>query len=407
MRESAVLQQRLRSLMHQRVRKGFMSIKDRFDAALKVIQEHNEAVGGENQPGYVNGEEFIALLKATGATSEDRLRGLSHEAILDLLPEIKVGTRSVKPVILAKAIAGVFRFDNASPEKRPIASRQVDRMNLRELVENLDPEEYTNKVAEALQKIAQGRRFVVFGTGRNVDVEATFNAITALKQGFIEVDIVTVNKQAKEVFRLGELPDVEVDENPFYEGRPLRPDSTCDQTGRSWEGISLENRQLVRLAIKTGELEVSFENIHNIMDLLLNGHPPIRERYRKAAIEFDKLAAKGQLPSMKVALKVSLDDVKKKNVEPVNNPLIGGKKVKWVPEQVKPAPLPKWVPEKAPIQPHPMQPKQPSPLYEKMREAKQPMWGKAGYWCIADESGVLKDGNYTYDSTNKSWKMNS
>lgn len=377
-----------------------MSLQDKFDAALKVIQEHNEGVGGENQPGYVNGEEFIALLKATGATNEDRLRGLSHEAIIDLLPEVKVGNRSVKPTILAKAIANVFRQDESKVvEKRPIGSRQVDRMTLRELVENLDPEEYTNKIADALQKIAQGRRFIVFSTGRNVDVEETFKAINALKAGYDEVAIITVNKQAKEVFRLGELPDVEVDENPFYVGRPLRPDGTCDQTGRSWEGISLENRQLVRLAIQSGELHVNIENIHNIMDMLLNGEPPLRQRYRKAAIEFDKLAAKGQLPSMKVALKVSLDDVKKKSVEPVNNPLLGGKKVKWVPEQ--PAPV-------KPVSPSPSYP----PLYEKMRwvgggKPFHRVDNTHGYWSITAPDGESNSGTYTYDSSNKSWKMKS
>lgn len=366
-----------------------MSIQDKFGTALKVIQEHNEAVGGENQPGYVNGEEFIAFLKATGATSEDRLRGLSHEAIIDLLPEIKIGTRVVKPLILAKAIANVFRQDESKVEKRPIGNRQVDRMTLRELVENLDPEEYTNKIAEALQKIATNRRFVVFTMGRNVDVDATFNAITALKQGYDEVNIVTVNGQAKEVFRLGELPDVEVDENPFYVGRPLRPDATCDQTGRSWEGISLENRQLVRLAIQTSELTVNIENIHNIMDLLLNGQPPLRQRYRQAAIQFDKLAAKGQLPSMKVALKVELDDVKKKNVEPVN-PLSGGRKVKWVPEE-KPAPV---MPQKR----HPLE----NIPINGMPYRVNPK----GMWAVWNDPNGSNSGiAYTFDTNKNSWKM--
>ena len=104
---------------------------------------------------------------------------------------------------------------------------------------------------------------------------------------------------------MGELPDAIADENPLYKGRPLRPDGTCDQTGRSWDGIPIEIRQLIRIAVNTDDLEVSHENAHNIIDVALkpDASTILRQRYQKAAAEFAKLSKTGNLPKLVIPMR--------------------------------------------------------------------------------------------------------
>ena len=67
-----------------------------------------------------------------------------------------------------------------------------------------------------------------------------------------------------------------VDENPIYAGRPLRPDGTCDQLNRSWEGVPLAIRQIIHIAINdTRELMVSHTAAHDLLDPLTIAQPEL------------------------------------------------------------------------------------------------------------------------------------
>ena len=279
-----------------------MSYNDRIDAALAAIKQHNEAVGGEGKPGYLNPDTFIECVKASGGTSEDRLASLQHEDLLACMP---TGPNGVKPRVLAKDIANIFR-SNAAPkdDKRPVSGKKAEKMTPRELVEAFDPEDSSNPVGVRLAAISKGEKFIVYNDGRIVNVEATFKILTEIKGGYSGRDDVDVGGVIKKVYRIGELPENYADENPLYRDRPLRPDGTCDQTGRSWEGVDLAVRQLIRVAMDTGELKVTHELAHNTLDAVLEADAlkKLRSRYRKAAVEFDTLAKTGDLPSLKIPL---------------------------------------------------------------------------------------------------------
>lgn len=304
-----------------------MSFNDRIQAAQAVIAEHNDAIGGNSKPGYVDPEQFISCIKATGGTSEERLAQLSHEDILECLPAINTPAGgAVKPRILAKAIASVFRKDSKTDptntdEKRPVSAKKADRMTPRELVEAFDAEDHNNAVGERLLSMSKGEPFVVFSSGRTVDVETTLKLLMEVKQGYKGRSDVDVGGAIKKVYRIGELPENYADENPLYRGRPLRPDGTCDQTGRSWEGVPLEVRQFVRVAMETGELKVTHEQAHNTLDMVMepDALAKLRKRYRQSAIQFDELQKTGNLPTLKIELGGSEG----------NSPFADGKRVVW------------------------------------------------------------------------------
>lgn len=299
--------------------------QEKVDAALAVIAEHNDAIGGNANPGYVDPTKFINCVKATGGTSADRLSQLSHEDILECLPTVP--ETNVKPRILAKAIAAVFRSKEVDPtlpvedKKRPVSAKKADRMTPRELVEAFDPEDYNNPVGSRLAVVSKGEPFIVYTDARAVDVETTLKLLMEVKQGYKGREDVDVAGGVKKVYKLGDLPENYADENPLYRNRPLRPDGTCDQTGRSWEGIPLNVRQMVRVAMDEGELNVSLEQAHNTLDLVMQPEAfnKLRQRYRKSAIAFDEQAKTGSLPTLKIELGGSEG----------GSPFEGGKRVVW------------------------------------------------------------------------------
>ena len=283
-----------------------MSYQDKVDRALALIQEHNEAIGEEKKSVHIDADKFIDCIKFSGGTSEDRLRSMSHEDILDCLPSfdlVQDHLRKVKPKALAKAIAGAWR-DKIKEEGRPVSSRKAERLTLPELIEAFDPEESDNPVAEILKKKSKGNAFIVFDTGRQVNRTNTLKLLQELKEGYPPRKDIDVDGKIKKVYKIGNLPDNFAEENPLYSGRPLRLDETCDQTGRSWSGIPLEVRQLIRLAVKSGEVEVSIDKAHDLLDVALqeNAFDNLAKRYRNAAVKFDELEGTGDLPKLKVAL---------------------------------------------------------------------------------------------------------
>jgi len=299
-----------------------MSYNDRIEAALAAINQHNEAVGGEGKSGYLNPDEFIQCVKASGGTSEERLSALSHEDLLACMPA--TSPNGIKPRVLAKEVADIFRSKSAAKtdDKRPVSGKKAEKMTPRELVEAFDPEDHSNPVGVRLTTISKGEKFIVYSDGRTVDVDSTFKLLTEIKGGYSGRDDVDVNGAIKKVYQIGELPENYADENPLYRGRPLRPDGTCDQTGRSWEGVDLSVRQLIRVAMDEGELRVTLEIAHDTLDAVMEtgDQKKLRSRYRKSAIKFDELAKTGDLPTLKIPLDGGSEGT---------SPFSGGKQVVW------------------------------------------------------------------------------
>jgi len=298
-----------------------MSYNDRIEAALAAIKQHNEAVG-EGKLGYLSPDDFIQCVKASGGTSEERLSALSHEDLLACMPASPNG---VKPRVLAKEIADIFRNKSSASkadDKRPVSGKKAEKMTPRELVEAFDPEDYSNPVGVRLATVSKGEKFIVYSDGRIVDVDTTFKLLMEIKGGYPGRDDVDVAGAIKKTYRIGELPENYADENPLYRDRPLRPDGTCDQTGRSWEGVDLSVRQLIRVAMDEGELRVTHEIAHDTLDAVMEAVAlkKLRSRYRKAAIKFDELVKTGDLPTLKIPLEGGNE---------IANPFSGGKQVVW------------------------------------------------------------------------------
>lgn len=286
--------------------------QEKLDAAVSAINQHNAALGDGEKP-HVNPGDFVSCIKSSGGTSEDRLRRFSYEDILDCLPN----HNGIKPKVLAREIADIFRgkVENVQESVAYISLKKAEKMTLQQLVETLDPEDHTNAVGERLRKISKGEPFVVFESGRKVDVTATIKLLEEIKAGYSGRQVYEVQGIHKKVFRLGELPDSYVDENPIYIGRPLRGDGTCDQLNRSWTGVSLVIRQFIRLLADGKSIDLSGkggrEKAHEILDIAIRPDAMefLRRRFAAESVLFDELAAHGKLPLLKVPLTKSQEVV--------------------------------------------------------------------------------------------------
>lgn len=239
-----------------------MSYIDKLESARTLLLEHNTNLG-EGEEGKVDIDKFFSKLKAAGGTTESSLSECTWEDLEDC----------GLPKILARKIANLFRkkeFANNNSSAEYIGPKKVERMALGDIVAHFDPEDISNAVARRLKEVVGSNPFIVFKSGRMVDVDTTKKLLLELKAGYPPVTTVKVDGEIKKVYKLGELPENYAEENPLYPGRPLR-NGECDQTGRSWTGVPMSVRQLLRLVLNMEYRKgLTIDNTHNLIQLAVS-----------------------------------------------------------------------------------------------------------------------------------------
>ena len=275
-----------------------MSYKEKIEKARTIIEAHN--ANCDDDKSKVNADEFIKKLKAEGGTSDEAISSCSFEDL---------GGMGL-PKLLAKQVAQIFRGKDSGSRRPMLSATRVDSMSVKGLLEHYDPREPTNKVGTRLVKISKGKRCIVFTPDGKVDVEASEVLVNEVRDGFPERPNYTSGTGApRKLYRVGERPGQYANENPCYPGRMLRPDGTCDQTNRSWNGVSTTVRQIIYLAITdTHELKIDQVNdAHGVLDLAVadGAEGKLRHRYPQTSVLFDELQGKDDLPSLKIPLRSS------------------------------------------------------------------------------------------------------
>lgn len=306
-----------------------MTTQSKYESVLALIQEHNQAItnGEDSTPGTISPDKFISNLKLFGAITEEDLKKLSYEEILECLAPAMNGTQTIAPKGLAKKIALAFRSNEQAPDETPayISAKRVDKMSPLQLVCHFDPNEIDNAIGKRLTTLSKGQAFIVFSEGHKIDVKSTSDLLAEIRQGFPAREIMIINGIPKKVYKIGELPNNEVDENPVFAGRPLRPDGTCDQTNRSWAGISDECCKFVRLVCQTGEMKTNVETAHYFLDMILATDEPFKKligRFPKIYPAYEESKTQGTLPRLKITLGGTQGTA--------NSPFDQGKKVIWI-----------------------------------------------------------------------------
>jgi hypothetical protein len=275
-------------------------VEEKLDRARGLIQEHNQMLADLGVKPF-DADEVLRKIRLQGGTSEARLRRFSYEDILTCF-FISDQTQSL-PTVLAKEIAALFRDEDG--KKRPVGVSRAERMIVEELLAAFDPDEPGSPVGRRLKEISKGKAFLVYDESGGVDIKTSRTLLAEVRGGYAGRREVLVDGTVRPVHKVGETPDRLVEENPLYPGRPLRPDGTCDQTGRSWQGIPLAVRQFLRLGVGDGVLKITtVRAAHDLIDEALQDEALVKlqARYRAVALRFNALKKEGKLPTLRLRL---------------------------------------------------------------------------------------------------------
>lgn len=259
----------------------------KLEQALAIFVNFNAAAETK-----IDTEAFVTNLKAAGGVSEEALKLITAEDLIEL----------GLPKLVARQVAEIFKKSNnppASDSKKFVSERKVASLTLQQLVENYDPAEFDNPVGKRLLEISKGHPCIAFDDKGCVIVEPSTKEVKALKEGYAPRSFKNVDGVPTKLYPIGEKPGNFVDENPLYPGRALR-DGECDQTNRSWDLVPQTTRQLLYLAItRTNELQINqLKDAHDTMDFVVSkrNFNEVRARFPRASILFDELKLENKLP---------------------------------------------------------------------------------------------------------------
>ena len=273
-----------------------MSYDTKIQAVREIVEKHNAVVADK---GKVVFDNFLKALQEQGGTTEEAIKSCSYEDLQ------KMGL----PVLIAKQAAKQFRSDENGKEQTVayVSEKKAQQLTPKELLERFDPKDPDSTVAKRLKSLSRSKPFIVFNDG-SVNVPVSTQLLQEIRDDFPpRENFVDENNEVYEIYAIGQKPNAYASKNPLFSRRILRPDGTCDQTNRSWEGISDEIRQVVYLAVReTSELPVkTIADAHDILDLIMNRPDDLSTRTQKARLLLKKLKETGNAPSLKVALKPS------------------------------------------------------------------------------------------------------
>lgn len=278
-----------------------MSYDDKINSATALIEEHNSKLEDAND--VVDITAFKKKLKKLGGTSEEALKDATFE-------DIEVAG---VPRILARKIATIFRISDKQQTNNFVSDKKAQQMHPLYLLQAYNPNDINSPVAKRLKELSRGQKFIVFSPGTtNVVVDVSAKLLEEIMKGYPERTEYELDGKFVRTYPVGEGISTFADENPLYPNRPLRPDGTCDQTNRSWNGVPFYVKQLVYLAV--GRNGVTFDKAHTIFDIVTgpDAEKKLIARYPKVAVELDEAIASSTAP----LLKVKLDNSSKKSNSP-------------------------------------------------------------------------------------------
>jgi hypothetical protein len=271
--------------------------ESKINSARQLIDTHNSNVDPMKQINF--DDVFLVKLQEMGGTTEETLSQCSWEDL----------ENCGIPRLIARQISQIFRAKDSKETKSSyVSERKASTMTIRELLEAYNPYDIKNVIAKRLLDISESKRCIVFKPDGNIDIDNSEKILLEISKGYDEIETIIINGIPTVVHFIGENIDLYADENPIYIGRALRSDGTCDQTGRSWEGVSLIVKQLLWIAITEGELVISsLDDAHNVLDkaLMNNALIVLRQRYPKSSLLLDEVQKVGNLPTLKIKLSKS------------------------------------------------------------------------------------------------------
>jgi len=132
---------------------------------------------------------------------------------------------------------------------------KLDHIPTDQLLEDYNPSRNDHPITIVLKKRFGDQSVIVFKPdSTEVDIEATANYIADLDQGYGEEETIESQGELVRLFRVGEIPSQVIEEDPMFEGYPLkRGRSNVNRV--NWADVPIEERQFIRLLVETDTID--------------------------------------------------------------------------------------------------------------------------------------------------------
>lgn len=222
---------------------------DRGFERLRIFVERFNSSCDPSQ--RLNSAEIEKDLRARDVVNDSILKALSASDIADI-------TSVSAPV--AKALQKEFSLADSTTQRRPerIPTRlTVQSLSLKELIRQYDPTQLASAVIAEFKlrvkrEIGRNPKVIVFNPDESINQEATWRLLQDALQGDPDLDQIAVDGKSLYTFRIGERPNQVVEIHPITK-EYLRSNGV-GRDNLDWTSLPLENRQLLFLAVKSGEL---------------------------------------------------------------------------------------------------------------------------------------------------------
>lgn len=278
-----------------------LSWKNRVEKASKVL-----GITSEKFEEILNGPDYQLMTM----DESDRLSLMDSEETMPFgdLRKLFVEDNKIPLPKLRLAVKYIRGLAEDSSEKTALEQFQeefklkpsVSNIPLAKLLSYYDPKNNSiPQVSDQLEKLqAQYGNFIAYKPGTSeLAIEEIAGYIEDRKAGFPAQTFIQVGGMPSQLYKVGEAPDVFLDEDPLFSGSPLRRGrSTHNQL--DWTKISHEIRTLVRI-LKERNCKLPNDTfslqqfIEQAVDKIANQNP-------EAFLEWQNRKALGTLPSLKV-----------------------------------------------------------------------------------------------------------
>jgi hypothetical protein len=175
----------------------------------------------------------------------------------------------------------------------------IESLSLEQLLEFYDPSK-NNEIAEILKKKYQSKygNFIAFYPGtREIAIEEILNYIADVDTGFEFSQYIDIDGEPCKLYAINENPSEKLDEDPLYEGFPLRIGRST-KNRISWVGVDVEVKQFFRILVKMGLIKR--EDRIGIGQIIDKSIKDLKEIFPEAYIRFLELKEDDDLPKLKI-----------------------------------------------------------------------------------------------------------
>ena len=178
----------------------------------------------------------------------------------------------------------------------------IDDLSIEQILEFYDP-----KKRNSIHDIIRERYEKTYGPviaykpdSTKVDLEATLDYINDLEDGLPETSSVEVDGELVRLYRVGEVPNEKLEEDPLFPNVPLRRGrSTVNRV--NWTNISQNVRQFFRILVNEGLVEPNNRvDVRKVIQLDFDG---LKELFPEAYLAFKELKRDEDLPKLTLSMK--------------------------------------------------------------------------------------------------------